>query len=90
MQKTDDGCEFTDTDNGKGLTEAQLGKYNDSAYSESEQNDKSEPGHGFGLRLVHQIALAHGGNVSFENVPGGGLSVNVSLPKAPYPFEGIR
>lgn len=38
---------------------------------------------GLGLAIVERIARAHGGRVSLEDAPGGGLAVRVVLPLAP-------
>ena len=36
--------------------------------------------HGTGLKLVRQIAAAHGGTVRYQQLPSGGLSVSIVLP----------
>ncbi|WP_232662113.1 sensor histidine kinase [Pseudonocardia sp. TRM90224] len=41
------------------------------------------PGSGLGLSIVRAIAVAHGGAVHGEPVPGGGLAVTVRLPATP-------
>ncbi|GAA3230436.1 HAMP domain-containing sensor histidine kinase [Pseudonocardia petroleophila] len=38
------------------------------------------PGSGLGLSIVRAVVRAHGGSVSAEPVPGGGLTVTVRLP----------
>jgi signal transduction histidine kinase len=38
------------------------------------------PGSGLGLSIVRAVVHAHGGTVTAEPVPGGGLAVTVSLP----------
>jgi signal transduction histidine kinase len=38
------------------------------------------PGSGLGLSIVRAVVHAHGGSVSAEPVPGGGLTVTVQLP----------
>ncbi|GAA1838024.1 HAMP domain-containing sensor histidine kinase [Pseudonocardia ailaonensis] len=38
------------------------------------------PGSGLGLSIVRAVVAAHGGTVSAEPVPGGGLTVTVRLP----------
>jgi signal transduction histidine kinase len=42
----------------------------------------AQTGTGLGLSIVRAVARAHGGHVSAEPVPGGGLSVTVHLPPA--------
>lgn len=39
------------------------------------------PGAGLGLSIVRAVVAAHGGEVSAEAVPGGGLAVTVRLPR---------
>jgi signal transduction histidine kinase len=38
------------------------------------------PGSGLGLSIVRAVVRAHGGTVTAEPVPGGGLTVTVHLP----------
>jgi signal transduction histidine kinase len=45
--------------------------------------DRVGPGSGLGLSIVRAVVRSHGGSVSAEPVPGGGLSVRVLLPAAP-------
>jgi signal transduction histidine kinase len=41
---------------------------------------RSEGGAGLGLAIVRAIALAHGGQVSAGNLPGGGAAVRLDIP----------
>ena len=45
--------------------------------------DRVGAGSGLGLSIVRAVVRSHGGSVSAEPVPGGGLSVRVLLPAAP-------
>jgi signal transduction histidine kinase len=45
--------------------------------------DRVGNGSGLGLSIVRAVVRSHGGSVSAEPVPGGGLSVRVLLPAAP-------
>ena len=45
--------------------------------------DRVGTGSGLGLSIVRAVVRSHGGSVSAEPVPGGGLSVRVLLPAAP-------
>jgi signal transduction histidine kinase len=45
--------------------------------------DRVGNGSGLGLSIVRAVVRSHGGTVSAEPVPGGGLSVRVLLPAAP-------
>ena len=73
-------CIFTVTDDGKGLSEKKIVRFNKGLFPNSETEAQEESVHGLGLRLVWQIATAHKGNVQLQhNVPNG-LTVTVSLP----------
>jgi len=41
---------------------------------------RAKGGTGLGLSIVRQIVLRHGGDVAFDDVPGGGTIFNVDLP----------
>src|SRR5207244_951641 len=43
----------------------------------------AQSGSGLGLSIVRAIVAAHGGQVSADPVPGGGLTVTVLLPATP-------
>lgn len=44
------------------------------------------PGSGLGLAIVRQVAIIHGGRVSLDEAPGGGLRVEIDIPiKASFP-----
>jgi signal transduction histidine kinase len=45
--------------------------------------DRVGTGSGLGLSIVRAVVRSHGGSVSAEPVPGGGLSVRVLLPAVP-------
>jgi two-component system sensor histidine kinase FlrB len=42
-------------------------------------------GTGLGLPIARQIAVAHGGSLTIESVPGDGTRVEVRLPLAASP-----
>jgi signal transduction histidine kinase len=41
-------------------------------------------GTGLGLAIARSIARSHGGDVSLQNRPGGGLRAVLTLPKASH------
>ena len=49
--------------------------------------DERGDGHGFGLAIVRELAELHGGTLTLDEAPGGGLVATVTLPlaKAPTP-----
>ena len=48
--------------------------------------DTTVPGHGIGLAIAHDIALAYGGTLVFAEAPSGGLGVSLDLPAAQPPI----
>lgn len=44
--------------------------------------DETAPGFGFGLSITRELVDLYGGNLDFASAPGGGLCVNLHLPKA--------
>ena len=44
--------------------------------------DERSDGHGFGLAISRDLAELHGGTLSLEDAPGGGLRATVTLPHA--------
>ncbi len=55
------------------------------------QGERARTGHrgsGLGLSIVRAVVSAHGGGVSADPVPGGGLCVRVELPSAPSGARG--
>ena len=45
-------------------------------------NTHQADGHGVGLAIAKQIIEAHGGSIVASNLPSGGLSVKITVPKA--------
>ena len=64
------------TDDGFGMDAAWLVALNRTADVSSTQGGE----HGLGLKLVRQIAEAHGGTVRFRQGPSHELEVSISLP----------
>lgn len=73
-------CVFTVADNGVGVSAEKLGQLNSEKFPGQSYQVNGEAAHGLGLRIVCQIAKAHGGTVTFESQNG--FSVTIALPPA--------
>jgi len=71
---------MTVRDFGPGVPEAELEKIFQPFYRVQESRDRSSGGHGIGLSIAAAAVVRHGGQIRASNAPGGGLSVQVSLP----------
>ena len=67
-------------DHGPGFDERDLPHVFDRFYRAA--HARRLPGSGLGLAIVRQTALAHGGNATAQNAPGGGALVQVSFGRA--------
>jgi two-component system sensor histidine kinase CpxA len=70
-------------DRGPGVPTHALGRLFDPFYRVEEARDRDSGGVGLGLAIVRQAMLAHGGEASASNHPGGGLAVRLDLPVDP-------
>ncbi len=74
------GCEIVLDDEGPGIPEAQREEvFRPFARLDPSRNVKTG-GVGLGLSIARDIALAHGGSISLETSPAGGLRVIIRLP----------
>jgi signal transduction histidine kinase len=75
---TADGCALAVTDDGPGVSQADLGRLFDRFY----RTDRSRKagGSGLGLSIVRQVAELHGGQATAEGVRPKGLKISVTLP----------
>lgn len=75
---TADGCALSVTDDGPGVSQADLGRLFDRFY----RTDRSRKagGSGLGLSIVRQVAELHGGQATAEGVRPKGLKISVTLP----------
>lgn len=68
-------------DNGPGIPEADRARVFEPFVRLETSRSMETGGSGLGLTLVKAIAEGHGGNVSLENRPEGGLRARLSLPR---------
>jgi two-component system OmpR family sensor kinase len=68
------------TDQGPGITSAELAKVFDPFYRGEAGN--GTPGFGLGLAIAQRAIDTHGGTIRAANAPGGGLQVTIELPLA--------
>lgn len=77
LSKNDDRLIFTVEDNGPGLS-AESAKHIFDKFYQADSSHKEE-GNGLGLALVKRILLIAGGEITAENVEGGGCRFTVTL-----------
>jgi signal transduction histidine kinase len=79
----DDDCAIVEIlDEGPGLPEADLERVFQPFYRAEVARTLTDDGVGLGLAVARSIARAHGGDVTLERHPAGGLTAKVSLPLA--------
>lgn len=68
------------TDEGPGLSQADLDRAFEPFYRAESSRNRATGGMGLGLAIVRAAAQRHGGDVTLANRPEGGLSARVTLP----------
>lgn len=76
-------CRLRIDDDGPGIDPAQREQLFMPFFRGEASRNRDTGGIGLGLSAAHSIALAHGGEISLENRPEGGLRVTVLLPCMP-------
>jgi two-component system osmolarity sensor histidine kinase EnvZ len=66
-------------DGGPGIDESQLGELL-RPFVRGMQPDNRHPGSGLGLTIASRIARIHGGKLSVQNRPEGGLEARINMP----------
>ena len=66
-------------DHGPGIPEEQQEKVFQPFYRLEPSRNRNTGGNGLGLAIVRTMARQHGGDVTLENAPDGGLVVRVSF-----------
>jgi Signal transduction histidine kinase len=67
-------------DYGPGVPESELARIFQPFYRTEAARSRDTGGTGLGLAIAQRAALVHGGSITAENAPGGGLSVELWLP----------
>ena len=78
-----DSVAFVVSDTGPGIPEDCAGRIFEKFFRLPRQSGPA--GIGLGLAIAKEIAEAHGGRVSFQNLRGGGAEFRLSLPCTPAP-----
>jgi two-component system phosphate regulon sensor histidine kinase PhoR len=68
-------------DEGIGIAPEHLGRLFERFYRVDKSRSRKLGGTGLGLSIVKHIALAHGGRVAVESMPGKGSTFYIVLPK---------
>lgn len=72
---------ITIRDHGAGLPESELELIFKPFYRSSFARDRQSGGHGLGLTLAKRAVDIHTGNIQAHNAVGGGLLININLPR---------
>jgi heavy metal sensor kinase len=89
VEKGSDHAVIRVQDSGPGFSAAEAEKIFDRFHRAPQARQQHSKGSGLGLSIARSIALAHGGNIKAESVPGSGSSFTVSLPRlAAHEFKG--
>jgi two-component system sensor histidine kinase CpxA len=70
-------------DHGPGVPQEELTRIFKPFYRLSESRGNESNGAGLGLAIAQRIVRLHGGRISAANMEGGGLSVEITLPRLP-------
>lgn len=80
------GCTIAVIDDGKGLTEADLG----ALFTPFATGSSRRPGSGLGMMIVQQIVAALGGRIMIDSDEGRGTAIIVQLPESHDPGRSER
>jgi signal transduction histidine kinase len=81
-EQRDGGVSVSVVDQGPGVSERHLGKVFEPFFRGEPELTRTTKGTGIGLALVRGLVGSMGGEVTVENLAGGGFKVRVSLPLA--------
>ncbi len=78
---TDEQIAFHIDDSGPGIRENEHERVFEPFYRVEQSRSRETGGVGLGLCVARTIVRAHGGDIALRNLPGGGLRVEVVLPR---------
>ncbi len=81
--KKDEHLTISFEDSGPGVPDESVGRLFDRLYRVHPARSRETGGSGLGLAICKAIVEAHGGDITAENIPGGGLKISLSLPTIP-------
>lgn len=81
ISRDDDTVELTVADNGTGIPAEHLPRIFERFYRIDKGRSRAAGGTGLGLSIVKNAVMMHGGAISVENRPGGGLLFHISLSR---------
>jgi Signal transduction histidine kinase len=85
LHSTNNAALITVRDQGGGVPEESISRMFEPFTRVGEARERAGGGYGLGLAITGRAVQAHGGSVSAENHPDGGLLVSIRLPITPRP-----
>jgi signal transduction histidine kinase len=83
LDDNDDRLQILVRDEGPGIPESELERVFDPFYRLEGSRSRDTGGTGLGLTIARSIAESHGGRLTLENRPAGGLDARLTLPRYP-------
>ena len=80
-EQREDGYAITVEDEGRGMTEEELGRITEAFYMVDKSHSRKEGGAGLGMTLCNQIVALHGASWEMESELGRGTCITVIFPK---------
>ena len=80
-EQREDGYAITVEDEGRGMTEEELGRITEAFYMVDKSRSRKEGGAGLGMTLCNQIVALHGASWKMESALGRGTCITVIFPK---------